>query len=39
MESLEKITFENDRLILSICIDYGGRDEIIRAIEAGARTE
>lgn len=38
-EDLEFKTKNCKSLVLTICIDYGGRDEIIRAIEAGARTE
>lgn len=35
----EKETSECGTLELNICVDYGGRDEIVRAIAAGARTE
>lgn len=38
-EELEKATKNGDSLTLTICLDYGGRDEIVRAIAAGARTE
>ena len=36
---VEKETANCDSLKLTICVDYGGRDEIVRAIAAGARTE
>ena len=39
METVEESTSKCDHLTLVICIDYGGRDEIIRAITAGAKTE
>lgn len=39
MESLEFATSKGSALDLMICVDYGGRDEIARAIDAGARTE
>ncbi|MGH3430056.1 MAG: polyprenyl diphosphate synthase [Mycobacteriales bacterium] len=31
LESAERLTADNQRLNLSICLDYGGRDEIVRA--------
>ena len=34
-ESAESLTRENTRLILNLAIDYGGRDEILRAVEKG----
>ena len=39
IEKTELETAECKDLILCIYIDYGGRDEIVRAIEKGARTE
>ena len=39
MDRLEAATANGTELTLAICLDYGGRDEIVRAIEAGARTE
>ena len=39
MDVLESATAECSALSLNICVDYGGRDEIVQAIEAGARTE
>lgn len=36
---LEKATSENTKLTLNICINYGGRDEIIQAITQGMKTE
>lgn len=39
MRSLEKVTVAGTNLTLTICADYGGRDEIVRAIQAGAKTE
>jgi len=39
MEKLEDDTKPGTNLNLIICIDYGGRDEIVRAIAAGAKTE
>jgi undecaprenyl diphosphate synthase len=39
ISQLEKITENGTKLTLVVCLDYGGRDEIARAIEAGARTE
>lgn len=38
IDLLESQTSKNSSLILEICVDYGGRDEIVRAVEAGART-
>lgn len=37
--NLEKYTENCNSLKLQICLDYGGRDEIVRAIQAGAKTE
>lgn len=39
MYKLEAATSLGESLNLVICLDYGGRDEIVRAIEDGARTE
>lgn len=39
MEQLEYATINGSDLHLTICADYGGRDEIARAVMAGARTE
>ena len=39
MEKAEEATKNGDKLTLIIYIDYGGRDEIIRAVSSGARTE
>lgn len=39
MITTENATQNCKTLTLILGIDYGGRDEIIRAIEAGARTE
>lgn len=36
---VEKETSGCNSLELNICVDYGGRDEIVRSIAAGARTE
>jgi undecaprenyl pyrophosphate synthase len=36
---LERATCECNNLVLNICLDYGGREEIIRAIASGATTE
>lgn len=36
---VEKETSKCNSLELYICVDYGGRDEIVRAVAAGARTE
>lgn len=38
-EKLEEATKNGSSLTLTICFDYGGRDEIARAIASGARTE
>lgn len=38
MADMEAATAECETLMLNICVDYGGRDEIARAVEAGART-
>lgn len=38
-EILEQATKQGDALTLIICFDYGGRDEIVRAIASGAKTE
>lgn len=37
--ALERDTVHGQALTLTICADYGGRDEIVRAIAAGAKTE
>ena len=39
INNLEKDTKNCQTLQLIMCLDYGGRDEIVRAIEQGARTE
>ena len=39
MEDMEAATASCTALTLNICVDYGGRDEIARAVEAGARTQ
>lgn len=39
MQKMEEATVDCSNLTLTICFDYGGRDEIIRAIQAGAKTE
>lgn len=39
MEVMERTTAGGAALTLTICADYGGRDEIARAVQAGARTE
>ena len=39
MAGLERDTASCPELILTFCVDYGGRDEIARAAEAGAGTE
>ena len=39
MEEIEEKTSKCTGLTLTCCIDYGGRDEIVRAIAAGATTE
>lgn len=36
---MERDTAGGTALTLTICADYGGRDEIVRAVRAGARTE
>ena len=32
LEDIEKKTSKNDKYVLNICIDYGGRDEIVRTV-------
>lgn len=39
MTVMERDTAGGESLTLTICADYGGRDEIARAVQAGARTE
>lgn len=39
MATMERDTAGGTALTLTICADYGGRDEIARAIQAGAQTE
>lgn len=39
MAVMERDTAGGSALTLTICADYGGRDEIIRAVQAGARSE
>lgn len=39
MDRMERDTADGCFLTLSICVDYGGRDEIARAVAAGAKTE
>lgn len=38
-EEMEGVAYDKPVLTLAICIDYGGRDEIIRAFKQGATTE
>ena len=33
LERVEKSTAKNTKYVLNICIDYGGRDEIVRAVK------
>ena len=39
MARMEQSTMECDGLTLTVCVDYGGRDEIARAVAQGAKTE
>lgn len=39
LHKVEDATSKCESLKLTICVDYGGRDEIVRAVAAGARTE
>lgn len=39
MTRMEEVTEGGSALTIVFCIDYGGRDEIVRAIASGARTE
>lgn len=39
MDMMESDTAGGTSITLTLCLDYGGRDEIARAISAGARTE
>lgn len=39
MGIMERNTADGTALTLTICADYGGRDEIARVVQAGARTE
>lgn len=39
LNKIEKATASCQTLNLTICVDYGGRDEIVRAIAKGAKTE
>ena len=39
MTVMERDTAGGEALTLTICADYGGRDEIARAVQDGARTE
>ena len=39
LNKVENATSKCESLKLTICVDYGGRDEITRAVAAGARTE
>lgn len=39
MQRMEAGTSAGSRLTLTICVDYGGRDEIAAAAQQGARTE
>lgn len=39
IEQIEERTRDGKRLTLFLCADYSGRDEIARAVAAGARTE
>lgn len=39
LRKVEDATSNCKSLKLTICVDYGGRDEIVRAVAAGAKTE
>ena len=39
MAAMERDTAGGEALTITICCDYGGRDEIARAVQDGARTE
>lgn len=39
MDEMEEATNNCTNMTLNICVDYGGRDEIARAVASGARTE
>ena len=39
LQKVEEATSDCKSLKLTICVDYGGRDEIVRAVAAGAKTE
>lgn len=39
LQKVEDATSNCKSLYLTICVDYGGRDEIVRAIATGAQTE
>lgn len=39
LERMESDTKGGNSLVFTMCIDYGGRDEIVRAIQNGARTD
>lgn len=39
MAQMEDATRCGSTLTLTICVDYGGRDAIVRAVEGGAKTE
>lgn len=38
-ETVQNETQHGDKLTMTICVDYGGRDEIVRAVNNGALTE
>lgn len=39
IKDIENNTKNGEKMTLVICLDYGGKDEIVRAIQAGAKTE
>ena len=39
MENMEKVTALGDKMLLQICISYGGRDEIVRAVNKLRRAD
>lgn len=38
IELIEKLTAKNEKLLINICLDYSGKEEIIQAIQLGAKT-